>query len=128
MSIGIKGVGGVFIRAQNPEKLQKWYEENLGLNFEFSGVSVFSRKNSSEASLVFALFDRESDYFGSREKEFMINFWVSDLDAAVKKLREKNCNVPDEIQTTPQGRFSWVTDPEGNKIELWEPAEDHFKK
>ena len=114
----VVGIGGHFMRAADPAALSAWYRDCLGLDADENGLW------SQEAGpTVFATFESETDYFGSRAQQAMINFRVRDLDAMLAQLRAKGTNVVDDVQEMEGvGRFGWVTDPEGNRIELWQPA------
>ena len=114
----VLGIGGYFVRAADPAALAAWYRECLGLDVDAHGVW-----RQGEGPTVFAAFDPDTDYFGSRDQQTMLNFRVRDLDAMLAQLRDKGADVagePEEMEGV--GRFGWVTDPEGNRIELWEPA------
>lgn len=124
----VTGVGGVFFKARNPQKLMEWYSEHLGLQFnhgftEFKWADDEANKITGTGSTTFAIFKEDSANFNPGEKPFMINFRVSDLRALLAELREKGVAASDEIQEYDFGRFGWIVDPEGNKIELWEPRE-----
>jgi predicted enzyme related to lactoylglutathione lyase len=114
----VLGIGGYFMRAADPTALSAWYRECLGIEADETGVW-----RQEDGPTVFATFEAESDYFGSRDQRTMLNFRVGDLDAMLAQLREKGANVDDETQEMDGvGRFGWVTDPEGNRVELWQPA------
>ena len=106
------------MRAADPGALSAWYRECLGLDADEHGLW------SQEAGpTVFAAFESETDYFRSRDQQVMLNFRVRDLDAMLAQLRSKGADVADEPQDMEGvGRFGWVTDPEGNRIELWQPS------
>ena len=112
------GIGGYFIRAADPTALAEWYRNCLGLEADEPGLW------SQEAGpTVFATFESETDYFGSRQQRTMLNFRVRDLDAMLAQLRAKGADVAEETQAMEGlGLFGWVTDPEGNRIELWQPS------
>src|SRR3954464_4837412 len=114
----VLGVGGYFMRAADPVALGAWYRQCLGLDADEHGVW------RQEAGVtVFATFEAETEYFGSRAPQTMLNFRVRDLDAMLAQLRAKGANVARETQDMEGvGRFGWVTDPEGNRVELWEPG------
>ncbi|HEY5332151.1 MAG TPA: VOC family protein [Solirubrobacterales bacterium] len=114
----VLGIGGYFLRASDPAALGAWYRDCLGLDADENGLW------SPEAGpTAFATFESETDYFGSRSQRTMINFRVGDLDAMLAQLRAKGADVADDVQEMDGiGRFGWVTDPEGNRIELWQPA------
>src|SRR6185312_6306886 len=114
----VLGIGGYFIRAADPQALSAWYGECLGLDADDRGVW-----NQEPGPTVFATFDSESDYLGSRAQQTMLNFRVRDLDAMLAQLRATGADVAEETQEAEGiGRFGWVTDPEGNRVELWQPA------
>jgi len=114
----VLGIGGYFLRATSPDALKDWYRECLGLDTDEYGLWRLEPGDT-----VFAAFDADTDYFGSRSQQTMVNFRVRDLDAMLAQLRNKGANVAAEIQEMDGvGRFGWVTDPEGNRIELWQPA------
>jgi predicted enzyme related to lactoylglutathione lyase len=112
------GIGGYFVRAADPAALGAWYRDCLGLDADENGLW------RQEAGLtVFATFESETDYFGSRAQQTMLNFRVRDLDAMLAQLRAQGADVAKETQDMEGvGRFGWVTDPEGNRVELWQPA------
>lgn len=114
----VLGIGGYFLRAGDPAALGAWYRDCLGLDVDEHGVW-----RQEAGPTVFATFESETDYFGSREQQTMLNFRVSDLDAMLAQLRTRGADVSQEIQDLEGiGRFGWVTDPDGNRIELWQPA------
>jgi predicted enzyme related to lactoylglutathione lyase len=114
----VLGIGGYFLRAADPAALKAWYRDCLGLDFDEHGLWA-----QEAGPTVFATFESDSDYFGSREQQVMLNFRVGDLDAMLAQLRDKGADVAGEPQEMAGvGRFGWVTDPEGNRIELWQPA------
>jgi predicted enzyme related to lactoylglutathione lyase len=116
MSDGVTGLGGVFFRARDPDALRAWYEEALGVPKE-----DLMRSDG----LVFAVFDADTEYFGPSGQAFMVNFRVASLNAVLERLRAAGAEVLDEIQDQEGiGRFGWAVDPEGNRFELWEPAEE----
>src|SRR3954469_22736317 len=114
----VVGIGGYFIRAADPAALSAWYRDCLGLDADEHGLW-----HQGAGPTVFATFESETDYFGSRAQRTMLNFRVRDLDAMLAHLRAKAADVAEETQDMDGvGRFGWVTDPEGNRIELWQPA------
>ncbi|MEV4112549.1 VOC family protein [Nonomuraea sp. NPDC049695] len=114
----VLGIGGYFMRAADPVALGAWYRDCLGLDADDHGLW-----RQEAGPTVFATFESETDYFGSRAQQAMINFRVRDLEAMLAQLRAKGADVAAETQDMEGvGRFGWVTDPEGNRIELWQPA------
>jgi predicted enzyme related to lactoylglutathione lyase len=124
----VLGIGGIFFKAQDPEKLAAWYQEHLGLEVEEYGGVTFREPQSADAVapkrqsyLVWSPFPADTDYFAPSTKPFMINFRVTDLDQLLAKLRAEGVAVDEKAEKSEFGYFGWVMDPEGNRIELWEP-------
>jgi predicted enzyme related to lactoylglutathione lyase len=114
----VLGIGGYFLRSNDPSALGAWYRDCLGLDADENGLW-----SQAGGPTVFATFESETDYFGSRNQQTMLNFRVRDLDAMLVQLRAKGADVSEEAQDMEGvGRFGWVRDPEGNRVELWEPA------
>jgi predicted enzyme related to lactoylglutathione lyase len=114
----VLGIGGYFLRAVDPAALSAWYRDCLGLDIDENGWW-----GQGAGLTVFATFESETDYFGSRAQHTMLNFRVGDLDAMLAQLRAKGATVSEETQDMEDvGRFGWVTDPENNRVELWQPA------
>jgi predicted enzyme related to lactoylglutathione lyase len=114
----VTGIGGYFMRAANPAALSAWYRDCLGLDADESGLW-----RQEPGPTVFAAFESGTDYFGSRAQQAMVNFRVRDLDAMLAQLRAKGADVAEATQEMEGvGRFGWVTDPEGNRVELCQPA------
>ncbi|MFT4627189.1 MAG: putative enzyme related to lactoylglutathione lyase [Myxococcota bacterium] len=121
----VQGFGGVFVRSKDRKALAEWYRDMLGVPMDpawFGHSFAWSEQDRpATASSVFSVFAPDTDYFGSRENTYMINFRVRDLDAMLAQLRAAGADVSDDLEASDYGRFSWVTDPEGNRVELWEP-------
>ena len=122
----VTGIGGIFFRSKDPENTSDWYSKNLGLAIDNHG-SAFEFRNANRSDeinyLRWSLFEEETDYFDPSEKEFMINYRVQNIEGLVKKLNENGVEVLDEIEKYEYGKFVHILDPEGNKIELWEPVD-----
>jgi predicted enzyme related to lactoylglutathione lyase len=116
----VTGIGGVFQRAGQSASLREWYAEHLGIDISEWGTTTFEW--APGGSTTWALFDRDSEYFGRPEQAFMVNFRVTDLDAMLAQLRAAGVEVLDDVQEAEYGRFGWAVDPEGTRFELWEPA------
>lgn len=118
----VTGLGGVFFKVRDPEKLYRWYEKHLGMKRQSPEAFEFhwrDAKNPRETgSTVWSLFPADSKYFQSN---FMLNYRVADLDGLLETLRRKGVAIDPKREDHDYGRFAWVTDPEGNRIELWEP-------
>lgn len=119
----VTGIGGVFFKAKDPAALGQWYRRHLGLPIEEWGGMAFrwqtpGRTEPDGGVTIWTIFKAESSYYPG---PFMINYRVDDLDALVATLREEGCAVDEKTETSEYGKFGWVTDPEGNRIELWQP-------
>ena len=125
MSTRVVGIGGILFKARDPERLRAWYREHLGLAIQQWGGVQFEGQTSSAAgrqtSLVWTIFLESSRYFEPGSASFMINYRVEDLDAVLDALRREGCEVDERTESSEFGRFGWVADPEGNRLELWEP-------
>jgi predicted enzyme related to lactoylglutathione lyase len=117
------GIGGVFFKAKDPKALAAWYEKHLGIEFGGKVYADFPFRDGEKGSTAFSLFDAETKYFEPSAKEFMINLRVENVFELLKVLRAEGVHVFDETADEDYGKFGWILDPEGNKIELWEPAE-----
>lgn len=117
----VTGIGGLFFRAKDPTGLAAWYQANLGIALV---PADYSQKPwvQEGGPTVFAPLPSDSDYFGNAEKNWMINFRVRDLRSMVEQLRSAGIEVTVDPETYPNGRFARLQDPEGNPVELWEPA------
>jgi predicted enzyme related to lactoylglutathione lyase len=114
----VLGIGGYFIRASDPAALTAWYRDCLGLDADENGLW-----QPGAGPTVFAAFESGTGCFGASTQQTMLNFRVRDLDAMLAQLKDRGADVADEPQEMEGvGRFGWVTDPEGNRIELWQPA------
>ncbi len=123
----VTGIGGIFFFSDNPKESREWYNKNLGIESNDYGSSFESRNlhNPEEINtLQWTLFKKGSDYFAPSQKEFMINYHVQNIEGLVKKLKENGVTVLDSIASYDYGKFVHILDPEGNKIELWEPVNE----
>jgi predicted enzyme related to lactoylglutathione lyase len=123
----VLGVGGVFFRSPDPAKLAKWYQETLGLVTEAwgttHGTSFSPDGMPPNAFTVWSTFASDTEYFGNPHQSFMINLVVDDLDAALANVKAGGGDVIPEKEEHDFGRFGWIVDPDGNRVELWEPPE-----
>lgn len=117
----VNGIGGVFFRAENPAALGKWYAHHLGVDEVPADYDTPAWRQAG-GTTVFAPFPADTDYFGDAKQPWMINFRVRDLDAMVAQLVAAGIEVDLMEEPLPNGRFARLHDPEGNPIELWEPA------
>lgn len=121
----VTGIGGIFFKARNPDKLREWYREHLHLSIQTWGGATF-RWREPNGVTVWSVFPEASDYFGAGNQSYMINYRVENLEALLTALRAEGCDVDDHTETSKFGSFGWVTDPEGNRIELWQPPSGRF--
>ncbi len=124
----VTGIGGVFFRSENPEKLQEWYIKYLGVPFVTAGSEKFiifhwkeQMKNEKNGYTLWGPMSNDHIYFKEYKKDVMFNFTVDNLDELLKVLRDEGVHVFEEIEEHQEGRFGWILDPERNKVELWEP-------
>jgi predicted enzyme related to lactoylglutathione lyase len=119
------GLGGPFIKAKDPEAQAAWYEKHLGISFKGNTYTDWQFSNvdgSKKAGYnVFSFFKESSDYFAPGDKQVMVNFIVKDLFALLELLKKEGVEIVGEPMDEEYGKFGWILDPEGNKIELWEP-------
>jgi lactoylglutathione lyase len=123
----VTGIGGVFFKSENPKELNKWYEENLGIPMESHGSASFKSReleNPEKTEVtVWSLFPKDTKYFNPSQQNFMINYRVENLAELLKELKGKGIEQIGEVEEYDYGKFAWISDPEGNKIELWEPKD-----
>src|SRR3974390_677274 len=119
----VTGIGGIFFRVQDPERMSAWYRDNLGIAAE-DGHADFPWRDHDRPDevgrTVWSLFPADTDYFGPSKPAFMVNYRVANLDRMLGQTPGKGVTV-EKIEDFDYGRFAWITDPEGNRIELWEP-------
>lgn len=120
MTESVLGIGGVFFRSERPEELARWYAQHLGVELapDFTGTSFHAERGDET---VWALFRADTTYFGPAGKELMVNYRVRDLDAMLEQLRSAGVEVDERVAELENGRFGWAADPDGNRLELWEP-------
>jgi predicted enzyme related to lactoylglutathione lyase len=128
----VTGIGGVFFKARDPQKLAAWYRENLGIDQPADtngggappnhGFEWREKDHSEKIGITdWAVFPARTKYFGTGPQPFMIDYRVDNLDGVLAQLRAAGATVEPKIETGPNGRFAWAADPEGNRFELWEP-------
>ena len=118
----VTGIGGIFFKAKDPKALQAWYERHLGIDVQDWGGTVF-RWADADGTTVWSIAPADTESFAPSTAPFMVNYRVADVRALLAALRDEGCNVLDDFQDSEYGKFGWVIDPEGNKVELWEPPE-----
>lgn len=127
----VTGIGGIFFKARDPAKLKQWYSEKLGLKTDQYGTNFEWRQAGDSTKKGFTqwgVFKETTKYFAPSTKEFMINYRVADLDALVAELRAGGVTITDTMERFDYGKFIHIMDPEGNKIELWEPYDNDYDK
>lgn len=123
------GLGGVFIKCENPKEMNAWYENTLGLTVNDYGVGFeFIKPNQKKGHLQLGTFDKNSDYFGDKTQQAMLNFRVDNLEEFIPILKARNVTLLTELDAFPYGKFIHIADIDGNRIELWEPVDSVFEK
>ena len=121
----VTGVGGIFFYSDNPEETQKWYAENLGIETNDWGSSIFDSRDVENPDVINSLqwkaFKKGDEYFSPSKKEFMINYQVQNIEGLVENLKKNGVTILDSIATYDYGKFVHILDKDDNKIELWEP-------
>lgn len=123
----VTGIGGIFFKAKDPKALGAWYKAHLGIDVQEWGGAAFQWKGphnpEGTGTTVWSPFPSDTSYFAPSPAPFMINYRVDDLQAVLAALRAEGVQVDANTQESEFGKFGWVVDPEGNKIELWQPPE-----
>ena len=118
----VLGIGGIFFKSADPEKLYQWYDRWLGFKAEAGSGFVFSVQDMPKDSVtVWSAFESSTEYFAPSTKEYMFNLIVDDLGAALNQVKEGGAQIVGKIEEYDYGKFGWFMDPDGNKVELWEP-------
>lgn len=127
----VTGIGGIFFFSENQQQTKEWYGTNLGLEItDYGSVFEFRNANRPEESnfLQWSPFKKGSTYFAPSTKEFMINYRVNNLEGLLEKLKANGVTIVDTIESYSYGKFLHIMDPDGTKIELWEPVDSVFAK
>jgi predicted enzyme related to lactoylglutathione lyase len=121
----VTGIGGIFFKARDPAALRDWYRRHLGIDVQAWGGAAFAWTDADGkpggGTTIWNVNAADTDYFAPSTSSFMVNYRVADLHSLVKALRDEGCNVFPKVEESEYGKFAWVMDPEGNKVELWEP-------
>lgn len=121
----VAGLGGVFFKSDDPDRLYAWYEKHLGIQQKPNeGAAFFWRRvddPSKEERTVWSIFPSTTDYFGQSRSSCMLNYIVDNLEELLRQLRAEGVTVEERVEEYDFGKFAWITDPDGNRIELWEP-------
>jgi predicted enzyme related to lactoylglutathione lyase len=121
----VTGIGGIFFKAKDAPTLRAWYKRHLGIDVQAWGGAAFEWTDGDgkpvAGTTAWTIDSAQSDHFAPSTAPFMVNYRVADLRGLVKALRDEGCNVLEKIDESEFGLFGWVIDPEGNKVELWQP-------
>jgi predicted enzyme related to lactoylglutathione lyase len=121
----VTGIGGIFFKAKDPVALRAWYGKHLGIDVQEWGGAAFSWTDEAgkpaNGTTIWSVSASDGDDFAPSTAPFMVNYRVADLAAVLEALRAEGCAVIDKTDVSEYGKFGWVMDPEGNKVELWEP-------
>jgi predicted enzyme related to lactoylglutathione lyase len=121
----VTGIGGIFFNAKDPVALRAWYQRHLGIDVQAWGGAAFAwadaAGNATTGTTIWSVGAADSNPFAPSTSTFMVNYRVDDLAGLLQALRDEGCNVLDKMDDSEYGKFGWVMDPEGNKIELWQP-------
>jgi len=121
----VTGIGGIFFTAKDPVALRSWYQKHLGVEVLEWGGAAFrwadDNGKPTHGTTIWSVAEAGGDYFAPSTSSFMVNYRVADLHAVISALRAEGCNVLEKVDESEFGKFGWVMDPEGNKVELWEP-------
>ena len=122
----VTGIGGIFFKCNDPKVMKDWYDKNLGFGNEQWGTNFEWRETDTDkkGSTVWSPFSSATKYFEPSTKDFMINYIVQDLEGLIEQLKKDGVTLVDEIQDSEYGKFVHILDPEGNKVELWQPVEE----
>ena len=123
----VTGIGGIFFKTRDPIAVKNWYNKHLGFKTDQWGSTFWWKdKNGNDCSTQWSPFKEDTDHFAPSEKEFMMNFRVENLEELLQELKEEGVEVIGKMESHEEGKFGWVMDPEGNKVELWEPNDKAF--
>jgi len=124
----VTGIGGLFFKTKDPQASKDWYKKHLGFNTDDYGCTFWwKNKDGSDCSTQWSPFKEDTTYFNPSSKDFMFNYRVADLEELLKILREEGVTIVGDMETYSYGKFAWILDNDGNKIELWEPIDSVFQ-
>lgn len=131
---GVTGIGGIMFQSESPAQLYEWYEKHLGIKREAHGqCATFEWRElqapdgsepGAKGATAWAIFPRSTKYFGASKASFMLNYRVDDLDGLLGELQKAGVEIDPHRESADYGKFAWIMDPDGNRIELWEPAKE----
>ena len=121
----VTGIGGIFFRSPDIPRMKAWYEKHLGLVHEDESAVIFRWRDHANpekiGSTVWSIFPKDTKYFGTSGQTFMMNYRVDDLRKVLEELRAEGVKVDERVEESEYGHFGWIEDPDGNRIELWQP-------
>ena len=117
----VLGIGGIFFKSPNPKGLFDWYSKYLGMEFQEWGTAYLPNNMPENSQTVWSAFDQSTKYFDPAKKDFMFNLIVDNIEEAIEQVRNGGAQIIGEIERSDYGSFAWFMDPDGNKVELWEP-------
>jgi predicted enzyme related to lactoylglutathione lyase len=127
----VTGIGGIFFKSENPKQLYEWYEKHLGIQRESHGQgaefhwretkAADGTEPGPDATTVWSIFPQATKYLGTGKNGLMINYRVDDIDTLLEDLKKSGVEIDPHREDADYGRFAWITDPDGNRVELWEP-------
>lgn len=125
----VTGIGGIFFKADNPKQMYDWYQKHLGIDpIPGGSCAMFDWRDAEnpdqKGSTVWSINPRDTTYFGAGPQTFMMNYRVENMDALLEALKAEGVQIDPKRDDSEFGRFAWIVDPEGNRIELWEPPKD----
>jgi catechol 2,3-dioxygenase-like lactoylglutathione lyase family enzyme len=123
----VTGIGGIFFKAKDPEALGAWYKDYLGIDVQAWGGAAFEWRTPDNpegaGTTIWSLFPADTEHFAPSAAPFMVNYRVADLHRLLAVLRSEGVRVEEEVTESEYGKFGWVLDPEGNRVELWQPPD-----
>ena len=125
----VTGIGGLFFKTKDPKATKDWYQKHLGFNTDDYGCTFWWKDEAgNKCSTQWSAFDQDTKYYEPSKKDFMFNYRVENLEKLLKVLKEEGVTIIGEMETYSYGKFGWIMDNDGNKIELWEPIDSAFEK
>lgn len=124
----VTGLGGIFFKSKDPDAAKNWYKKHLGLDTNDYGCSFWWKDSEGKDCMTqWSPMKEDTDYFEPSKKQFMMNFRVENLEELLEELKKEGVQVMDKVESYDYGKFGWIIDPDGNKIELWEPKDAAFQ-
>lgn len=124
----VTGIGGLFFKSANPKASKAWYKKHLGFNTDDYGCTFWWKDaHGNDCSTQWSPFEKDTKYYEPSKKDFMFNYRVENLHELLKTLKTEGVTIIGEVEEYDYGKFGWIMDNDGNKIELWEPNDQVFK-